>query len=211
MGLFKDVFCTECGEKTKMLTRTHLRDDSYLCSKCAAIVPSYMKKTFEGKYTIEEYREFKEYAKSSEEEYGEIFHETHSFHGIHIDTENRLFYMEDYSALSRVYLNFYNVQQFDLTFRAEEYKDGLFGNKVKGTIFVELEMDMPYFYYEGVLASDVKAKAKKSAFGNKVTYDNPEGMDDFLHYFGRAWEKDVEDYNRYIEEHGDEPDEADEE
>ena len=37
MGLFKDVFCTECGEKTKMLTRTHLCDDSYLCSKCAAI------------------------------------------------------------------------------------------------------------------------------------------------------------------------------
>ena len=98
MGLFKDVFCTECGEKTKMLTRTHLCDDSYLCSKCAAIVPSYMKKTFEGKYTIEEYREFKEYAKSSEEEYGKIFHETHSFHDIHIDTENRLFYMEDYSV-----------------------------------------------------------------------------------------------------------------
>lgn len=201
MGLFKEIYCAECGEKTKLLARTSLADGNYLCSKCMSIVPSYMKKTVTDRYTLEAYKDFKEYVEETNKESKDTFRETHSFYDLHIDTVNRMFYIDDHSAKDILYLDFCEIEQFDLTFRPEEYKDGLFGDKVKGKIYIELEVNDPYFYYEDVMATDVKAKAQKSMFGGKVKYDNPEGMDEFLHYFERAWEKDVAAMERYVEEH----------
>lgn len=42
MKLFKEVYCTECGEKTNMLTRMKLTDGSCLCSKCKDKLPLFM-------------------------------------------------------------------------------------------------------------------------------------------------------------------------
>ena len=67
------------------------------------------------------------------------------------------------------------------------HKEGFLGDKVNGKILFRLKMNEPYFYHEDVLAYDVKATAKKSFFGNKVEYDNPAGMNEFMNYFLNAW------------------------
>lgn len=203
MGLFKDVYCAECGEKTKMLTRTCLCDDNYLCSKCASIVPDYIHSTFESKYTLEDYKELKKELDESEE-YGKVFHQTHSFYNLHMDAERGLFYVDDILAKKTLYLSLCSVDRFNLTFQPEEYKEGFLGEKIKGSIYMELEVEDPYFYYTGVLASGVKVKAKKGLFGKKISYEDPEGMDSFLYAFNCAWERDLDGLSQYAEEHAEE-------
>lgn len=193
MGLFKDVYCTECGDKTKMLFRTHLCDGSYLCSKCTKCVPSYMKSSFNDKYSYEDYHDFKEYVDYSNEKLRPLFHETHEFHNIHIDTENRIFYMGYGINSETLFLRFAGITRFDLVFKAEDYKEGFLGDKVTGKILLELGMNTPYFYREEVLTSNAKAKAKKKLFGSKIEFESPSGMDDFMYYFRRAWEVDMEE------------------
>ena len=47
-------------------------------------------------------------------------------------------------------------------------------------------MEEPYFYYETFLATGVRAPAKKIMYNTKVSYDNPDGMDEFLELFLQA-------------------------
>lgn len=203
MGLFKDIYCTECGEKTKMIFRTKLCDGSYLCSKCTSCVPSYMQSSFDDKYSIGDYRAFKEYVDYSNQQLRPLFHETHNFYTVHIDTENRIFYIGYGIDANTIFLNFAHVTRFHLVFQAENFKEGVLGDKVTGKILFELAMDAPYFYYEGVLESNVKTKAKKKLFGNKIEFESPSGMDEFIYYFNRAWEAAVEEANMEDEEYSD--------
>ena len=53
MGLFKEIYCADCGAKTNVLTRTKLRDKKYLCSKCSMKIPYYMISTFTASYTFD--------------------------------------------------------------------------------------------------------------------------------------------------------------
>lgn len=195
MGLFKDIYCSNCGEKTKMLFRTQLCDGGYLCSKCTTCVPSYMLSSFNDKYSIEDYHAFKEYVDYSNQKLRPLFHETHNFYTIHIDTENRIFYIGYGVDANTLFLNFASVTRFDLVFKAENYKEGVLGDKVTGKILFELGMAAPYFYHEEVLSNNAKAKAKKKLFGSKIEFDNPSGMDDFIFYFNRAWEADIQEAN----------------
>lgn len=192
MSFFKETYCAECGKKTHLLTRTKLCDGNYLCSECTSVIPSYMMNSFCEKYTLEGYRDFEEYIKYSNEYLRSLFHETHSFHSLHIDTENLLFYIGYEIDSETIFLNFKNVTRFDMLFIAEDYKDGILGTKVNGKIMLELGMDCPYLYHEEILTKNAKAKAKKSLFGNKIEYDNPDGMDDFMFYFQRSWSKALE-------------------
>ena len=40
-------------------------------------------------------------------------------------------------------------------------------------------MDIPYFYYEEILANNVKVKAKKAFFGSEVQYEDPQDLQFF--------------------------------
>ena len=192
MGLFKEIYCAECGKKTSMLFRTHLCDGNYLCDDCTACVPSYMKESFRKLYELEGYRAFKEYIKISNEQLRPNFNETHSFYNLHLDASNCLFCMDSYITEKTLFFDMGLITKFGLDYRPEEVKNGLLGEKVKGKIYMELEMEAPYFYTGEVLADGVKARASSSFFGNKVKYENPDGMDDFLYYFNRAWQTALE-------------------
>lgn len=192
MGLFKDVFCAECGEKTKMLTRTQLRDGNYLCSKCMSIVPMYMNKSFTEAYTLEGYKNFIKYVEFSNETLRPMFHETHCYENIHIDAESQTFCIDYLIDDKTLFLDFEEVTRFDLIFKAEEFKEGVLGDKVVGKVLFELAMDLPVFYYADVIKSNAKGKAKKKLFGGKIEFDNPEGMDEFLYFAQRTWQEALE-------------------
>lgn len=209
MGLFKEIKCTKCGEVTKLLTRTKLSDGNYLCSKCTKPIPYYIRSCLSDRYTIEMYNNLLSYLKYSNETLRMKFHETQSYHSLHIDTESQIFFIGYGISDETLFLEFKNISRFNMLFKAEDVKDGVLGTKVNGKILFELGMDTPYFYLEEVLTSNAKAKAKKSFFGNNIEYENPAGMDDFLFYFNHCWEMALEEkasesyyetYNDYMDE-----------
>ncbi len=189
MGIFKEINCAHCGKKTNLLTRLKLHDGNYLCSDCMSKVPSYMKDSVKAHYDLEDFRSLLAYIEYSNTELRPRFHETHWYYSIHIDTENKLFYLGYDIDEKTVFFNFYNIEEFNLTFNAEEFKEGVLGDKVKGELLFILKMNNPYFYHEEILDYSAKAKAKKKLLSNRVEYDNPKGMDEFLLFFQTAWQK----------------------
>ena len=189
MGIFKDVYCanSNCGEKTKLLTRTRLNDGNYLCGKCTERVPSYMSKSIDSHYYLEDFKAFQRYVEYSDTVLRPMFTETHKYYSLHIDTEHEIFYIGDWIDDKTLFFQFDHLEDFDLVYHAEEFKEGMVGDKVYGRLLLKIKMGYPYFYFEKQLDTHVKAKAKKSFFGSKVEYENPKGMDEFLLYFVETW------------------------
>lgn len=193
MGIFKEISCAYCGQKTSLLTRIKLHDGNYLCSTCASKIPSFMKESAKAHYKLDDYRVFLEYIEYSNRELRPCFHETHCYYSIHIDTENKIFYLGYDMNEKTVFFNFHNIEEFDLVFKAEELKEGVLGDKVKGELLLILKMNLPYFYHEEILDYSAKAKAKKKLLSNRVEYDNPKGMNEFLLFFQTAWAASLEE------------------
>lgn len=188
MGIFKEINCACCGKKTGLLTRMKLHDGNYLCGDCVSKIPSFMRDSMKEHYDLVDYRAFLDYKAHSDRELRPRFHETHSYYTIHIDTENKLFYLGYDINEKTVFFNFYSIDDFDLVFKAEVLKEGVLGDKVKGEVLLVLKVNAPYFYHEEILDYSAKANAKKKFLSNRVEYDNPRGMDEFLLYFQRAWQ-----------------------
>ncbi len=183
MALFKEVLCAECGKKAGALLRTKLQDGNYLCFDCASKVPAFLMKNCQ---SMDEYHGKIAYLEENSK-IAEIFEENHVFSGIHLDTTHHYFYVNALSQSPKVYLNFADVEQFDLAFIAKEYKDGVIsGKKVEGKITMSLRVSSPEFFFEDVIDSKAKAPAKKGFLSNKVVYDSPVGMDEFMYYFEEA-------------------------
>ena len=201
MGLFDAKFCVECGDKTNMFSRYHLADDKYLCSKCGKIIPDCMHSTFVKKYTYDDYCNFKDYAEYSNKCLRPQFMETAKYYTIHIDQSHRIFYLGNSIEENTVFFHFYSVSQFDLLFIAGELKEGLLGDKVEGEILFQIENEEPYFYYQEKLDKYAKARAKKKMFGTKYTYENPNGMDEFVAIFRHTWDLSLEEYEAEHQSH----------
>lgn len=199
--LFKDIYCADCGKKTKFLTRMTLADGAVLCSECKAKIPSYMMDSVRNNYSYQDYLELKEYLEYSQKELKPKFHETHNFYNIHIDTNHRLLYIDSFSNADPVYFHLYNIDDLNFTFSAEEFKEGVFNDKVTGKVLMAIRVNIPGFYYEKIVDQNAKSKAKKEFFGTKISYENPKGMDEFMLFFNTAKLADLEaEHDRVLDE-----------
>lgn len=190
MALFQEIACNICGEKTSMLTRSKLKDGTYVCSHCKKKVPGYIKSSL-GNYTLEEFQQMKQYLVYSRQELKPVFTETHSYKTIGLDARHGLFYVEELGE--RLYLKLLEVESFDLSFEPEKAKEGVLSDKVIGTVKLSFEMRFPYFKREELVATGVKASAaRKGIFTTKLVYDLPKGMEEFLAAFHEARRKAVE-------------------
>lgn len=189
MGLFKDVFCDECGQKAGLLFRTKLKDGKYLCSRCTELVPGHAYHSLANEYTFDMYHSFKDYVQYSNNYLRPQFFETHSYYTIHIDAVHKLFYIGHTVGAHTVFYHFRNIQDFNLVFSAKDYKEGMIADKIVGKVLMELVMDTPYFRCEEVLDSSAKTKAEKSLFGSTIRYGNPKGMDVFYETFLSVWKE----------------------
>lgn len=88
-----------------------------------------------------------------------------------------------------------------MVFKAEEFKEGIIGSKVKGDIVMGITMTNPFFQHEEILVYGAKAKARKALFGASVRYENPKGMDFFIEAFACAWEEALEKDNKYCDDY----------
>lgn len=193
MGIFTEIYCAVCNEKTSVFTRTKLTDGSYICSKCMKFVPSYMRNSFRSSYDLDDYRALRRYAEYSNDVLRPLFHETHKYYSLHIDAEHLIFYIGDWIDDKTLFLRFDHLTEFDLVYHADEFKEGMAGDKVYGRLLLKVKMNYPYFYYETILDEKVKAKAKKAFFGTKIEYENPKGMDEFLWHITEAWKTSLDD------------------
>lgn len=199
MDLFKEIYCADCGEKTKIFFRTKMTDEKYVCSKCLRKIPHYIRQSVKDNYSFSEYIDLKDYIANTSRELKLQFCETHHFHSLHLDAIHRIFYFGFYyEDKNNVFFRLRNINDIDLAFEPETYKEGMLSykeGKVKGDVRMKLKMNVPAFVYETTIASNVKAYAKETFFGSKVKYDNPKGMDEFIDAFRDAWEEDCDDYS----------------
>ena len=185
MALFKEVLCVHCGKKTNMLTRTKLDDGQYICGKCVENIPSELSRELTGR-SYEDFLYLRGYMDQVNPMLKNMFRETHKFHGIHIDTAHDLFYLD--GMYPTTYFHFKDLSECQLEFVPDEVKDGFFGAKVNGKIYLRLRVDSLYLYKDEIIAKDVKAAAKIGGImSKKVTYENPKGMDEFVHHLHGAW------------------------
>lgn len=195
MGLFDKVFCDNCPEEAKLLRRLKLQDGKYLCSKCRNKIPEYMMGTVREHYLLEDYKELLDYIDYSNKHLRPQYHETHRYHSVGFDFVHGIFYLGYDIKEKSVFLDVKNVTYFDLVFEPEEIKEGIIGTKVKGDVRMVLEMNWPPFVHGTKVAYGEKAKAKKSFLGNKITYDNPVEMSNFLNAFLTCCVNSMEDDN----------------
>lgn len=200
MRPFKDIYCAKCGRKTRLLTRTRLADDNYLCSECTSVIPDHMMDSVRKCYSYEGYNNLIEYIDYSNKALRPIFRETHSYYNLHIDTEHGLFYIGSNFNDCTIFLRMRYIDDYSLTFAAEEVKAGTFENKIMGKILFRIQMGHPVFYYETILDNYAKVKAKKAFFGTEYRYENPKEMDEFLLFFESAIAADLRSYNKSLED-----------
>lgn len=177
MGLFKEINCRECGEKTSLLNRKVLKNKEYVCSKCTKNIPAMIKEWL-SEYSYEDYLELKEYIKYSESVLNRVFRATHHYQNLQLDQDNGLFYLDD--EFPKVYLQVGNIENFSLIFDPEKLKEGILTDKVKGKVSLELEMRKPYFKYNKVIDMFAKAECDVNLLRTKVKYKNPKNMDKFI-------------------------------
>jgi hypothetical protein len=149
-------------------------------------MPSYIEDQLEN-YTTEEYDEVVKYLEHSENVLAKQFIETDSYFNLKIDSINKLFCFDGSFFSEPLYLKFSQVADFDLVYSPEEYKDGFLSEKVFGTVSLKLKMNFPEFEYEYELATNVKAKAHKRFFSNKIDYELPNNMQNFSYIFVSTW------------------------
>lgn len=188
MGLFKEVSCENCSNRTHILSRKKLTDGKYICSKCLNKLPYYLRGH---NFTFETFQEALELIEFNRVLYGKDFKETRSYYSIHIDTQNYLFYLSDKIFGNPIdettlFLRFQDIDEFDLIFSPDTYKEGTFADKIKGNVLMRLRMNDPEFYYEETVAYGVYAKVKKNLFSSKTTISEPSDLTDFLTFFNAA-------------------------
>ena len=190
MALLKEIPCAFCGKKTKLLSRTKLKDGNYICSDCTSVVPWYIWSSVENEYTLENFVDLTCYVAYSEAELRPIFEETHHYYSIHIDAIHNLFYIGSRIKADTVFYHFKFIDEYELIFEPEEIKEGVLGDKVRGKILFNVRMLYPIFYYEEILDRGASAKAKKAFFGTKMSYENPKNMDEFCEIFESCFRAD---------------------
>lgn len=186
MAIFKEIFCAECGQKTTPILRTQLKDGHYLCHKCRTQIPKEIQDLYN--YDLDGYKELKLYMQESEY-LSQVFRETHHFQSLHLDTYNGLFYIEGFSKKHTIF-KLENVSEFNLEFQAVNSNEGFFNDYVTGKLYFKLRVDFPNYYVDEVMAENVKARAdvRNGLFKKTFVHGNPDGMDDFIHYFTTGWE-----------------------
>lgn len=195
MGLFKDVYCKKCGNKVGLLARKWLADGNCVCSKCASVIPSFVRSGI-GKWDYPTFTEVLRYLDYSKKVIAPQFKCTHEFWGLELDARNGWFCIEKKLFGDTLFFQVEDVESINLTYDPEKFKEGFLADKVTGNVGLNMEMNFPAFRLDKLVAVGVKADAtlKSGVFSDKVKYDNPKGMDEFMAAFGLAHETYVENY-----------------
>ncbi len=175
---FKEVYCSHCGTKGKIMSFKKLKDDSLICKSCAGKIPSELKDAaLEG--TLQDYRDAVAYIQRSKTEFEPIFNNDAGFHLFEVDSKHRLFRI--YGGKLIFELN--NIDYYSFVYHAEQLKEGFISDKVKGDVHMLLTTKDPFVTFDETVAFGLKAKAEKKFLSNTYIHGNPKELDTFLMRF----------------------------
>lgn len=183
----QEVTCANCGKKGKVMFFSTLQDGNKLCSDCRHEIPSQF--DFKPKEsTLEEFKELYDFMQYTHNELEPIFKPDY-------DYSYGSFEVDPVHYLCRVDGSFVfeisNIMLYNIVFKAEEFKDGIFSSKVKGDVYLtSLILRNPVGSFDDVMIkSGAKGKAEKKVFSSTITYQNPKDMDEFMFKFDSLWSK----------------------
>lgn len=192
---FKEVHCDICGNKAGLLTRKELKDGKVVCFDCVhdMNLPDYVRENLSEYYDLEKLYQLKEYMTYSKEVLEPKFKETVSYGKLHLDETNGLFYIDEGLLSMPMYTELKKLTSFEMIFNPEELKEGVFHDKVSGSVAAVLSVEWPLYIYAKTVADKVKAEAKKATFSSKVTYAEPVELELFKTRFLMAASKVMEE------------------
>ncbi len=180
---FREVYCSHCGAKGKVVFFKKIKDGSLLCNTCTSAIPHELREAaFDG--TLQDYKEARAYTERSKKEFEPVFDNDAGYHDFEVDSAHKLFRVSG----SDLIFELSNIEFYSFIFKPEEVKEGFFSEKVKGDVKLSLITKEPCASYDKVIAYGVKAKAEKKLFSSTYLYDNPKKLDEFLERLDRLCE-----------------------
>ncbi|MBQ2811516.1 MAG: hypothetical protein IJF12_05035 [Alphaproteobacteria bacterium] len=181
---FREVYCSNCGAKGKVMFFKKLKDESLLCKACVGRIPSELA-DYVDEGTMDNFKYAIELADRSKKEYEPIFNDDAGFHLFEVDSKHLLFkiYGESDLILPLSCIEYYNFE-----FKGEEVKEGFLGDKVKGDVYVTLMAQNPPISYCTTVAFGLKAKAEKKFLSNTYVYGTPKELEEFLSKFDMLYD-----------------------
>lgn len=183
---FREVSCSNCGEKGKVMSYRKLIDDSLLCKTCMYRIPKRLKDWVKNG-TLDIYKQAAFFGDRTKIEYKPIFNCDAGYHLFEVDAQHLLFRLFDEGDLI---LPLSCIDYYDFEFRGEELKEGFISDKVKGDVYVTISTSNPPVSYTTGVAFGVKGKAhKQGIIGNTYVYDDPKDLKEFVQKFDELVEK----------------------
>ena len=180
---FREVYCSHCGAKGKVMLFKKLKDDSLICKTCSGVIPYELRETAFGGI-LQDYLDAKAYVERSKKEFEPVFKNDAGYHHFEVDSRHGLFRI----AGKELIFEISNIEFYSFVFKGEELKEGFFSDKVKGDVHLLLSTKAPFVTYDETVAYSVKAKAHKKFLSNTYIYDNPAELDEFLLRFERLYQ-----------------------
>lgn len=140
----KEVCCSHCGTKGKVVFFKKLKDGNMLCKNCAKEFPRELK-SFAFAETLQEYEEAKAYALRSKNEFEPIFNNNAGFHQFEVDSKNKLFRMVG----SNLIFELGNIDFYNFMFKPQ---------KAKSDVNLFLSVKAPFVIYDETVAFGVKQR-----------------------------------------------------
>lgn len=188
MGFFrKNKECSDCGTSlsgNKQIILGSGEKKFVLCQNCVdKIHPQLMK--YAKDYW--DYNDYKNYLllEESNKDYIAQFKPTDEYGKtakLKIDKEHCLFTIGD--GKNDYVFCFDQVVDYDISFRADEIKEGLLGDKVKGDEYASIQLNCPNVYIEKILNHGVSYKIKEKGFINiKYQFEYSESFSNIIRTF----------------------------
>ena len=183
----QEVTCANCGKTGKIMFFSKLKDENRICSACKGTIPYEF--DFKAKEsTLEDFKELYDFMQYTNNELEPIFDpdDDYSYGSFEVDPVHYLCRVD-----GSFVFEISNIMLYNIVFKAEVFKDGIFSSKVKGDVYLtSLILRNPVGSFDEVMIkSGAKGKAEKKLFSSTITYQNPKDLDLFLMNFESLWSK----------------------
>ena len=183
----QEVTCANCGKTGKIMFFSKLKDENRICSACKGTIPYEF--DFKAKEsTLEDFKELYDFMQYTNNELEPIFDpdDDYSYGSFEVDPVHYLCRVD-----GSFVFEISNIMLYNIVFKAEEFKDGIFSSKVKGDVYLtSLILRNPVGSFDEVMIkSGAKGKAEKKLLSSTITYQNPKDLDLFLMNFESLWSK----------------------
>ncbi|MGN0506146.1 MAG: hypothetical protein ACI4FZ_06265 [Lachnospiraceae bacterium] len=186
MGVFRKTGACQCCGKTLKGTEQHVFGEStpfVLCKECADKIHPRVLEYAKKNWSYSDYTAYLAWEEATKEERAQFHPDAEYEYNLKVDTERGLFSFGSGKKAGLVF-RFADLNEYELNFKPEEIKEGLLGDKVKGSEYITVDLATPRVYLEEVINYDVKLRLrKKGFFSSKYEYEFSDGFSEMIRAF----------------------------